>query len=363
MDTGTQNWLAPFIVAVVSAIVLLVREVRFRRKAKREAASDAGKILNQKKALLEEAISKTEDPDSKQALIEQLDEVNAALLGLHTKRLRHALEDAGLPSEETLIANGRRQLPAQQVARLRKIVKEVEALPSFVIPIRDLLLLGNIYSYMEQYEDARKYYDRVLELNPEYPEAWNNHGFLYNRLGKNDEALADYNRALALRPDDPTILANRAVAYHDLKKYKEALADYDRSLQIRPNDAETINNRGATYLCMKKYEEALADFDRSLQLFEHPTTFHNRGVAYTWLGRYNEALADFNRSLKLRPDEADTIYSCSQLFSLWGKTGDALNYLEKAVGKDKKYREMANKCKDFDNIRDDPRFKKLIEPD
>ena len=38
----------------------------------------------------------------------------------------------------------------------------------------------------------------------------------------------------------------------------------------------------------------------------------------------------------------------------------ALTYLEKAIGKDKKYKEMAKRDKDFDNIKNDSRFKKLI---
>lgn len=363
MNVGAQNWLAPFIVSLTAAIILLIRELRFRRKAKRQAASDAGKILSQKKALLEEMIPKTKDSDSKQALIAQLDEVNAALLGLHTKRLRHALEDAGLPPEEMLIADGRRQLQSQQVTYLRKITKEVEALSPFVIPIWGLLILGNTYYYMQQYQDAKKSYDKILELNPDYPEALNNRGRLYNTLGKSDEALADYNRALALRSDDPTILANRGAIYHDLKKYEEALADYNRSLQIRPDDAQTINNRGATYAGMGKRKEALADYNRSLELYEHPHTFYNRGVTYKYLKQYADALDDFNRSLELKPDDPDTFYELACLFSLWGKTNDALAYLEKAIRKDKKYREKAKRDKDFDNIRDAPRFKKLIESD
>ena len=39
------------------------------------------------------------------------------------------------------------------------------------------------------------------------------------------------------------------------------------------------------------------------------------------------------------------------------------DYLEKAIDKDNKYREMAETDKDFDNIREDHRFKKLIEED
>jgi len=37
--------------------------------------------------------------------------------------------------------------------------------------------------------------------------------------------------------------------------------------------------------------------------------------------------------------------------------------LEKVVGKDKEYREWAKTDEDLNNIRDDPRFKKLIESD
>lgn len=39
---------------------------------------------------------------------------------------------------------------------------------------------------------------------------------------------------------------------------------------------------------------------------------------------------------------------------------DAISNLEKAIGLDEKYRQIATTDSDFDNIRDDPRFKKLI---
>ncbi|MFC1950498.1 hypothetical protein ACFLWD_02410 [Chloroflexota bacterium] len=48
-------------------------------------------------------------------------------------------------------------------------------------------------------------------------------------------------------------------------------------------------------------------------------------------------------------------------FSLQEKSEDTLTNLEKTIDKDEKYREMAKTDKNFDNIRDDPRFKKLIE--
>jgi len=393
MDTSVL----PIAAFILTAIGWLSREIWRWRKAKRLATEDAAKTLVQKKGLLEEMISKTQDTNSKKMLLSELEEAKAALLGLYGRRLRQTLKDAGLPTEEELVANGRRQLEPQQATHLREVTAEVKSLLPFV-SADDLLVLGNAYYHMGQYEDAKAICDRILNLNPDDPAILNNRGVAYAELSEYDKALADFNHSLELRPDDPgtlsnrglayakleryeealadfnrslefkpdepTILYNRASTYGDIGRYNEALADYNRSIELRPDDPSTLNNRGTDYFKLEKYDEALADYNRSLELRpDHPDTLTNRGLAYAKLERYDEALADFNRSLELRPDDSGTLYNLACLFSLWGKTDDALTYLEKAIDKDKKYREKAKTDKDFDNIRDDPRFKKLIESD
>jgi tetratricopeptide (TPR) repeat protein len=363
MDSSEYVWLAPLIAFLVPAIGWGFREYWQRRKAKRQAAGDAGEALKDRKTLLKEMISNTRDASYKKMLRVQLGEVNAALLGLLGERLRSTLKDAGLPTEDTLIADGRKQLQSQQVARLQKITKEVEALPPLVITVRDLLLLGNIYYYMQQLQDAKKYYGKLLELNPNDSRGLNNRAIIYSELGRHQEALVDYNHALEFNPDNPLILMNRGVTYHRLKRYDEALVDYNRSLQIKPDDPQTLNNRGATRAAMGKHEEALADYNRSLELYEHPHTLYNRGRRYKDLKQYADAFNDFRRSLELKPEDSNTLYESACLFSLWGKSNEALDYLKKAIGKDKKHRKMAKTDKDFNNIREDPRFKKLIGED
>jgi len=115
-----------------------------------------------------------------------------------------------------------------------------------------------------------------------------------------------------------------------LQRYDDALADLNRSLELKPDNAEVISVRGLTY-------------------------FH--------LNRHDEAIKDFIRSLELKSDAPNTLYNLACLYSLKGKIDDALPYLEKAINKDEKNREMAKTDKDFDNLRDDPRFKKLIDID
>lgn len=326
---GEYVWLAPLIAFLVAAIGWLFRELHFRREARRQAAGDASMALSDKGKLLQEMISKSEDANEKKTLTAQLDEVNHALLGLYTQRLKQTLKDADLPTEEALIAGGRSRLQPQEATRLKGLIEELKTLPPFV-SIQDLLVLGSAYYYMQQYEEAKNVYDKILNLNPNDPDTLNNRGAIYSKLGRYDEALADYNRSLELRPDDPNTIYNRGLAYYKLERYDEALADYNRSLELRP---------------------------------AHPPVLNNRGVLYTQLERYDDALADYNRSLELSPDDPDVFFNLTCLFSLWGKTDDALAYLEKAIEVNRKNREDAKTEKDFNNIRDDPRFKKLVGSD
>lgn len=327
MVTNIYVW--PLAAFILTAIGWLAREWWGWRKAKREATKDAVETLNERKTLLQEMLNEIEDASQKEELRLKLDEVNTALLGLYAERLRHTLKDAGLPSEETLIVDGFSKLRPTQVTKLKEEIAEVERLP-LSDSIWDLLAQAGAYYHAGLYQDAIETYNRIISLSPDNSIALRNRGNTYLRLASYGEAFADYNRSLELRPDDPVTLYNRGTTYTKLERYDEALADYNRSLELRPDD---------------------------------PTTLNNRGVNYQKLEKYNDALADYNRSLELRPDDPDTFFNLACLFSLQGKTGDALAYLEKAIEKDKKAREMAKTDNDFDNIREDSRFKKLIESD
>jgi tetratricopeptide (TPR) repeat protein len=234
----------------------------------------------------------------------------------------------------------------------------------FPTDVKTAFLRGNYYYNQGKYDDALASYNWCLELRPNDPNTLYNRGSAYYKLERYKESLADFNRFLEIRPDDPDTLYRRGSAYYKLERYKESLADFNRSLELRPDDPGTLNNRGSAYGNLGKYKESLADFNRSLELrLDNPDTLCNRGHTYSKLGKYKEAFADLNRSLELKPDYPAAIYNLACLFSLQSKTNEALDYLEKAIDKDKKSRKEAKTDEDFDNIRGDPRFKKLIESD
>lgn len=183
-------------------------------------------------------------------------------------------------------------------------------------------------------------------------------------VGNYEEALASFNLSLELRPDDPDTLMHRAEIYLHLAKHEEALADCNRSIKIKPDNSDALAVRGTAYGYLKKYNKALADFNRSLEIRpDHVITLNNRGITYLVTGKSKKALLDFNRALKLKPNDPSTLYNLGCLYSLQGEAENSLNYLEKAINLDKEYIQIAKMDEDLDKIREDPRFKKLIEED
>jgi tetratricopeptide (TPR) repeat protein len=320
---------------------------------------------------LREVVRKLPPPVSPPSPIEDIEKLQPQFARQLRKQLDEVVEEFKKSVEEAKldtisVSEEKKKISPELGERLTRLEEKLEDMRrlGFVTDVRTAFLRGNYFYNQGKYDEALADYNRSLELRPDNPAILNNRGRTYDELGRYDEALADYNRSLELKPDDPVTLNNRGITYHKLKRYDEALADYNRSLELRPDNPITLNNRGSTYDELGRYDEALADYNRSLELRpDNLTTLNNRGSTYAKLGRYDEALADYNRSLELRPDYPSAIYNLACIFSLWGKTDDALAYLEKAIKMDKKYREMAKTDKDFDNIRDDPRFKKLVEPE
>ncbi|GAI55992.1 unnamed protein product, partial [marine sediment metagenome] len=177
MDIGWLS-LAAFI---LTAIGWISREIWRWRKAKREATKDAIETLNDSKTLLQGMLNEVEDASQKDELRLQLDEVNTALLGIYSERLRRTLKSAGLPPEEALIADGLSQLQPQQVTRLKDEIAEVKSLPQSN-SIWDLLALASAYYYAEQYKDAKETYDRILKLEPDNPNVLSDRGVTYHKL-------------------------------------------------------------------------------------------------------------------------------------------------------------------------------------
>jgi tetratricopeptide (TPR) repeat protein len=177
-----------------------------------------------------------------------------------------------------------------------------------------------------------------------------------------EEAVTSYDRALNINPEDDSAWSNRGVALDILKRYEEVVTSFDRALDINPEDDSAWSNRGVALGNLERYEEAVTSFDRALKINpENDSAWSNRGVALANLERYEEAVTSYDRALKINPEDDSAWYNLACCFALQNQIESVLENLTKAIALNPKYREIAKTDADFDKIRNNSRFKKLIE--
>jgi tetratricopeptide (TPR) repeat protein len=108
----------------------------------------------------------------------------------------------------------------------------------------------------KQFEEALKTFDRVLAMNPEIAEVWNNRGVALYGLGRWEEALHSYDRCLAIDPENMDALRNKGFLLRGQMRLEEALQVYDCVLQ-KGGDAYDLESTAAVLTGLGRLEEAL----------------------------------------------------------------------------------------------------------
>jgi len=117
---------------------------------------------------------------------------------------------------------------------------------------------------------ARRAYERALELDPELVDAWVNLGRLAHEAGDPREALRLYGQAISLAPEDALIHFNMAVALEDVQGTSPALSHYQRALELDPSFADAHYNLAGLYEQLGRETDALRHYHAYKKLTGRP---------------------------------------------------------------------------------------------
>ena len=162
---------------------------------------------------------------------------------------------------------------------------------------------GNAKQELKEYKAAITDYDKAIELNPNFTEAYSKRGNVKFFLQEYQEAILDYDKAIELNPNYYKAYSNRAVSKQELKDYKGAIADFDKAIELNPKYALFYSNRGDLKYTLSQYKEAIVDFDKAIELDPNFTrVYYHRGYTKQELKEYKEAIVDFDKAIELNPN-------------------------------------------------------------
>jgi tetratricopeptide (TPR) repeat protein len=159
---------------------------------------------------------------------------------------------------------------------------------------------GISLGFLDKYQEALKYIDKALEYNPKYDYGYYGKGVILGLQDKYQEALKYFDKALGINSKYSDVFTDKAVTLGVHGKYEEAFKYINKGLEINPNDAHLLNGKGVILLLQEKPEEAIKYFDKALKVNpKYVKALENKGISLSLLGKYEEGIKYCDEVLKI----------------------------------------------------------------
>lgn len=183
----------------------------------------------------------------------------------------------------------------------------------------------------DDFARAATLFERAVETDPNYAEAWYQAGYCYGVMGKHNESLRASRQAARLRPDWAAAFINIGASSFALNQFREAVEAYRRALALDENDADTQYALGLTLGRLNRNDEELLAYRRAVAIKpDHANAIERLGLGYFKMKRYADAIATFEQ-LKIYRLDANTLNYLGESYFETGKTDESIEAFNSAL--------------------------------
>jgi TolB-like protein/Flp pilus assembly protein TadD len=215
--------------------------------------------------------------------------------------------------------------------------------------------------YERNLPEARKEFERALQLRPEYATAHQFYGYYLTAVGRLDDAIAERKKALELDPISPLLNSALGEAYYHARRFDVTIEQNKKALELDPSYAIALVNIGRAYEQMGMHPQARAAFQKILAAApEDPAILSLMGHEYAVSGDKANADKILATLTNLsRRKYVPAIYF-AVIYAGLNEKDDAFRWLDRAYDERCEYLVYLGTEPLADPLRGDPRFAKLL---
>ncbi len=145
----------------------------------------------------------------------------------------------------------------------------------------------------QQYAAAVAAFEQVIQLRPDYPDAYTNAGLVEILWEKYEEARPHLEKSLALAPDNARALYYLALVERNEGNLDAAIADFQKVVGQYPLGRDAHRELGFSYYQEHKYELARAEYEKVQSIDPDDLAAHyNLALVYRRLGMKEQAAVE-----------------------------------------------------------------------
>ncbi|MGQ0760939.1 MAG: TPR end-of-group domain-containing protein [Acidobacteriota bacterium] len=208
---------------------------------------------------------------------------------------------------------------------------------------------------------AEKDYQRAIELNPGYADAYRLYAILLMEARREDEAFANIKRALEIDPTSVIYNATFGVLYYFARRYDQAIEQLQKTIDMEPSHWMAHYWLAQVYAQKGMHNEALFEAQKARDLSGDSGSSWVIGYAHAVAGRRAQAQQQINELLELSKQRYVPPYDIAQIYAGLGDKDQAFAWLEKADEGRSRGMDFLNINPVFEPLHSDPRFAALIK--
>jgi adenylate cyclase len=216
--------------------------------------------------------------------------------------------------------------------------------------------------------NAESHSVKALSLSPNMAESHSSYAVVLSLHKRDNEAEKEFIEAIRLNP-------NSYNAYYRYGRFSFSRGDIEKSAEmflkaseVRLEDFQSLLLLAQSLRILRSNQEQVALREGLKRVRKHlefnPTDRRALSLGATSLmdnGEKEEALIWINKAVELYPEDGGVIFNGAGLFAKDGNIEKAISLLEIAVDKGWGSKEWIDQDRDYDPLRNEPRFKALIK--
>ncbi len=115
-------------------------------------------------------------------------------------------------------------------------------------------------------DGAMEDFNKAIEKNSEFAEAYLNRGTVFGNRGELQKALADFDKAIELDPKYVEAYYYRGFIRDYFEEYEKSKANFDKVIELSPGDAEAYVNRALIRSKLGDGRGEIADLKQAARL-------------------------------------------------------------------------------------------------
>ena len=158
---------------------------------------------------------------------------------------------------------------------------------------------GVLYKENNLFEDAKKSFEKAVELNPRYSAPLFELGIIAEKQNDYDDAIKNYTNSLKIT-ENSDAFQNLGVCYLKKGMLEKAYENLTKAMLFNPNKYTIYNNLGAVLEKSGNYETAAQMLEIGTKLNPKNTIgFYNLGIALDKKGDFENAIKAYGKAIEL----------------------------------------------------------------